>query len=87
MGDAGVSNDWCITVDMNCKRYTSKTSFSCLGYKCYIDVVNIQYGERAFCAVAPRLWNGLPLDIRSINSLELFKKITQSISFYSIVIL
>ena len=34
----------------------------------------IRYGERAFCAVAPRLWNGLPLDIRSINSLELFKK-------------
>ena len=34
----------------------------------------IRYGERAFCAVAPRLWNGLPLAIRSINSLERFKK-------------
>ena len=33
----------------------------------------ILYGERAFCAAPPRLWNGLiPLDIRSINSLEFF---------------
>ena len=23
----------------------------------------IRYGERAFCTAAPRLWNGLPLDI------------------------
>ena len=34
----------------------------------------IRYGEGAFCAVAPRLWNGLPLHKRSINSLECFKK-------------
>lgn len=35
----------------------------------------IRYGERAFCAAAPRLWNSLiPLDIRSINSSEFFNK-------------
>ena len=42
----------------------------------------IRYGERAFCAAAPRLWNGLiPLDIRSINSSEFFDK-KQKISFH-----
>ena len=41
----------------------------------------IRYGERAFCAVAPRLWNGLPPDIRSINSLGLFKKTLKTFLF------
>jgi hypothetical protein len=31
------------------------------------------YGDRAFSAVAPRLWNSLPLDIRSADTLASFK--------------
>lgn len=32
------------------------------------------YGDRAFYASAPRLWNSLPLDLRLCNSLGVFKK-------------
>ena len=32
------------------------------------------YGDRAFSAAGPRLWNGLPLSLRSSNTLTVFKK-------------
>ena len=32
------------------------------------------YGDRAFCAVAPTLWNKLPANMRHLKSLEPFKK-------------
>jgi hypothetical protein len=35
---------------------------------------NIRYGQRAFSAVAPRLWNLLPDDMRHLTSLQTFKK-------------
>ena len=31
-------------------------------------------GDRAFCVVAPRLWNSLPLALRALDSVEAFKK-------------
>ena len=31
------------------------------------------YGDRAFSAVAPRLWNSLPVILRRIDDLETFK--------------
>ena len=31
------------------------------------------YGDRAFSAAAPKLWNALPLDIRNSGSITLFK--------------
>ena len=31
------------------------------------------YGDRAFSAVAPRLWNSLPVILRRIDDLEIFK--------------
>jgi hypothetical protein len=34
---------------------------------------NIQYGQRAFSAAAPRLWNSLPQEICHITSLVTFK--------------
>ena len=43
----------------------------------------IRYGERAFCTAAPRLWNGLRLDISLVNSLELFKKKLKTFLFTS----
>lgn len=32
------------------------------------------YGFRAFSVCAPRLWNGIPLEIRQSNSVSVFKK-------------
>ena len=32
------------------------------------------FGERAFASAAPRLWNSLPVSLRSIDSLSLFKQ-------------
>jgi hypothetical protein len=32
------------------------------------------YGDRAFCACAPRLWNGLPIDLRMCDKENTFKK-------------
>ena len=34
----------------------------------------ITYGDRAFSVAAPKLWNELPLDLRSLDSINLFKK-------------
>lgn len=41
-----------------------------------LDVPRTQFktrGDRAFSAAAPRLWNNLPLSIRSAQSLHCFK--------------
>ena len=32
------------------------------------------YGDRAFSVAAPKLWNELPLDLRSSITINLFKK-------------
>ena len=32
------------------------------------------YGERAFSVAAPKLWNELPLDLRSLDTINLSKK-------------
>ena len=32
------------------------------------------YGDRAFSTAAPKLWNELPLDLRSLDTINLFKK-------------
>ena len=32
------------------------------------------YGDRAFYAAAPKLWNTLPLELRSCTSIDTFKK-------------
>ena len=32
------------------------------------------YRDRAFSVAAPKLWNELPLDLRSLETINLFKK-------------
>ena len=32
------------------------------------------YGDRAFSVAAPKLWNELPLDLRSLDTINLLKK-------------
>ena len=32
------------------------------------------YGDRAFSVAAPKLWNELPLDLRILDTINLFKK-------------
>ena len=39
------------------------------------------FGDRAFQHAAPRLWNGLPISLRSANNLNSFKKTSKDISF------
>ena len=36
------------------------------------------YGERAFSISAPKLWNGLPQQIRNAESLATFKKLLKT---------
>ena len=38
-------------------------------------------GDRSFQAVAPRLWNALPLSLRCINSVDTFKKHLKTLLF------
>ena len=43
--------------------------------------VNTKYGRRTFDYVGPRLWNALPLDVRSKENIEQFKKRVKTILF------
>jgi hypothetical protein len=38
------------------------------------DVRTKSYGERRFDKTAPTLWNSLPLSLRNVNSLDIFKR-------------
>ena len=38
------------------------------------DVRTKSYGERRFDKAAPTLWNSLPLSLRNVNSLDIFKR-------------
>ena len=42
-------------------------------YLLTVPRVKPSFGERAFSYAAPRLWNPLPLDIKRIESLAVFK--------------
>ena len=39
------------------------------------------FGDRAFQHAAPRLWNGLPITLRSANNLNRFKKALKTFLF------
>ena len=43
-------------------------------YTLKIQRTNTTYGDRAFQNCAPRLWNSLPLNIKAIKSIDLFKR-------------
>lgn len=40
------------------------------------------YGEQAFSKTAPRLWNGLPLDIRCSDPVSSFKSCLKTLSYF-----
>ncbi len=46
-----------------------------------IRVNKVNYGERAFSYAAPMLWNELPLDIRSKNTVNAFKSALKTYYF------
>ena len=55
-------------------RYLQKKNFT-IGYSHVILVFPYRtIGDRAFGAVAPRVWNDLPADIVSAPSLAIFKR-------------
>ena len=41
---------------------------------CHVNYNLKSYGSRAFAVSAPELWNKLPVDIRSCDNLNLFKR-------------
>ena len=41
----------------------------------------VAYGERSFAAIAPKLWNQLPLAIRQSNSVDSFKRALKTYLF------
>ena len=43
--------------------------------------VKTNYGRRTFDYVGPRLWNALPLDIRTEEKVDIFKKKVKTILF------
>ena len=47
------------------------------GSKCLLETPNYNlesYGKRAFSVAAPRLWNSLPMELRTSTSIDIFKK-------------
>ena len=41
------------------------------------------YGDKAFSVAAPKLWNELPLDLRSLDTINLFKKHLKTCLLYT----
>lgn len=54
------------------------TSLTHLGRKAMTTIRTITYGKRHFRAVAPALWNDLPLLIRNTETLARFKRILKT---------
>ena len=46
-----------------------------------VPKVRMRYGARSFAAAAPKLWNGLPQDIKSADSIESFKTLLKTFLF------
>ena len=47
-----------------------------------IPLTNLKrFGDRAFCAYAPRLWNKLPDNIKAADSVQNFKKQLKTLLF------
>ena len=42
----------------------------------------VTYRDRSFAAIAPKLWNQLPLAIRQSNSVYSFKRASKTYPFY-----
>ena len=58
------------------RRYSTSRTFP-LSYAfclCHVNYNLKSYGSRAFAVSAPELWNKLPVDIRSCDNLNLFKR-------------
>ena len=44
-----------------------------------VKYVKTKYGRRTFDFVGPRLWNALPLDVRTEQKLDIFKNKVKTI--------
>ena len=68
----------CISPDyLNTLLETANVETRTLSVRYY----NTKSGRRAFSYVAPRFWNSLPKDIRTITSIDIFKKKLKHILF------
>ena len=62
-------------VDLSSSIVQSKSERT---YKLNVPSFNCRYGERSFSVAGPRLWNDLPLCIRSTSNLVNFKKLLKT---------
>ena len=49
--------------------------------KLEVLAVKTKHGERTFAFAAPRLWNALPLEMRTIEKIETFKSKLKTLLF------
>ena len=60
----------------------SRSLRSSSGHHLFIPRVKTKaYGERAFCYLAPKLWNSLPNEIRTMDSVASFKSVLKTYLF------
>ena len=62
------------------KRLQPSRSFrSCDGYKAIVPrAYKVRLGDRAFSIIGPKLWNSLPIAIRSAPSISIFKSLLKT---------
>ena len=52
---------------------------SCDGYKAIVPrAYKVRLGDRAFSIIGPKLWNSLPITIRSAPSISIFKSLLKT---------
>ena len=70
-------------------KFSKKLTIQYKTYNCRPDdylllkgkSVKTKYGKRTFDYAAPRLWNALPLHVRTAENIDLFKKHIKTILF------
>ena len=67
--------EMCRHVSPNIRRLTLRSAGR-LAYELEVPRrrVSTGYGDRALCVVGPGLWNSLPLNIKTAESLEVFRR-------------
>ena len=64
------------------KQANARTLISNTKNLLQIPLTNLKrFGDRAFCAYAPRLWNELPDNIKAADSVQNFKKQLKTLLF------
>ena len=72
----------CALRELLVKKANTRTLRSNTKNLLQIPLTNLKrFGDRAFCAYAPRLWNELPDNIKAADSVQNFKKQLKTLLF------